>query len=242
FDKCLYVVAYQQNLHFQQIFKVLDLLGKPWAKDMVHVAYGMVSLESGSMSTRKGKVVLLEDVLSRCIQKALDIIEEKNPNLENKHETAKQVGVGAAVFGMLYNNKIKDVVFSYDKVLNFDGETAPYCQYTVARCNSVIARAKDINAAYDLSRIDVNEQEFAVCSLLQTFPDVVLSAAEKYEPCYITRFAVDLAKAFNKFYFDCKIITDDDNLTAYRVAITKCARQALKTALKLIGVGTPEKM
>ncbi|MBQ3496135.1 MAG: arginine--tRNA ligase [Clostridia bacterium] len=242
FDKCLYVVAYQQNLHFQQIFKVLELLGKPWAKDMVHVAYGMVSLESGSMSTRKGKVVLLEDVLSRCIQKALDIIEEKNPNLENKHETAKQVGVGAAVFGMLYNNKIKDVVFSYDKVLNFDGETAPYCQYTVARCNSVIARARDINAAYDLSRIDVNEQEFAVCSLLQTFPDVVLSAAEKYEPCYITRFAVDLAKAFNKFYFDCKIITDDDNLTAYRVAITKCARQALKTALKLIGVGTPEKM
>ena len=118
FDKCLYVVAYQQNLHFQQFFKVLELLGKPWAKDMVHVAYGMVSLESGSMSTRKGKVVLLEDVLNRCIEKATEIINEKNPNLEGKEETARLVGVGAAVFGMLYNNKIKDVVFSYDKVRN----------------------------------------------------------------------------------------------------------------------------
>lgn len=242
FDKCLYVVAYQQNLHFQQFFKVLELLGKPWAKDMVHVAYGMVSLESGSMSTRKGKVVLLEDVLNRCIEKATEIINEKNPNLEGKDETARLVGVGAAVFGMLYNNKIKDVVFSYDKVLNFDGETGPYCQYTAARCNSVISRAQGIREDFDMSKISVNDDEFAVCTLLETFPDVVKSAAEKYEPCYVTRFAVDLAKAFNKFYFDCKILSEDENLSAYRVAITKATRSALKKALKLIGVGSPEKM
>ncbi len=242
FDKCLYVVAYQQNLHFQQFFKVLELLGKPWAKDMVHVAYGMVSLESGSMSTRKGKVVLLEDVLNRCIEKATEIINEKNPNLEGKDETARLVGVGAAVFGMLYNNKIKDVVFSYDKVLNFDGETGPYCQYTAARCNSVISRAQGIREDFDMSKISVNDDEFAVCTLLETFPDVVKSAAEKYEPCYVTRFAVDLAKAFNKFYFDCKILSEDENLSAYRVAITKATRLALKKALKLIGVGSPEKM
>ena len=242
FDKCLYVVAYQQNLHFQQFFKVLELLGKPWAKDMVHVAYGMVSLESGSMSTRKGKVVLLEDVLNRCIEKATEIINEKNPNLEGKEETARLVGVGAAVFGMLYNNKIKDVVFSYDKVLNFDGETGPYCQYTAARCNSVISRAQGIREDFDMSKISVNDDEFAVCTLLETFPDVVKSAAEKYEPCYVTRFAVDLAKAFNKFYFDCKILSEDENLSAYRVAITKATRSALKKALKLIGVGSPEKM
>ena len=143
---------------------------------------------------------------------------------------------------MLYNNKIKDVVFSYDKVLNFDGETGPYCQYTAARCNSVISRAQGIREDFDMSKISVNDDEFAVCTLLETFPDVVKSAAEKYEPCYVTRFAVDLAKAFNKFYFDCKILSEDENLSAYRVAITKATRSALKKALKLIGVGSPEKM
>ncbi len=242
FDKCLYVVAYQQNLHFKQIFKVLELMNKPWAKDMVHVAYGMVSLESGSMSTRKGQVVLLEDVLNRCYEKALSIINEKNPDLENKEETARAVGVGAAVFGMLYNNKIKDVTFSYDKVLNFDGETAPYCQYTAARCNSVIGRAEGVSDSFDLSKIEVNDDEFNLCSVLETFPEQIKNAAERYEPCYVTRFAVELSKAYNKFYFDCKIITDDENLTAYRVALTKATRYALKKALSLIGVKTPERM
>lgn len=242
FDKCLYVVAYQQNLHFKQLFKVLELMDKPWAKDMVHVAYGMVSLESGSMSTRKGHVVLLEDVLNRCYEKALCIINEKNPNLEDKEKTAMDVGVGAAVFGMLYNNKIKDVVFSYDKVLNFDGETAPYCQYTVARCNSVISRANDVGEEIDWSKITVNEDEFNLCTILETLPQQIESAATKYEPSYITRFAVELSKAFNKFYFDCKIISEDKNQSAYRLQLTKATRFALKRALNLIGVKTPEKM
>lgn len=217
-------------------------MGKSWAKDMVHVAYGMVSLENGSMSTRKGHVVLLEDVLNRCYEKALSIIDEKNPKLENKEETARAVGVGAAVFGMLYNNKIKDVVFSYDKVLNFDGETAPYCQYTVARCNSVIGRANGVKEDFDWSKIDVNDDEFNLCSVLETFPSQIENAAEKYEPCYITRFAVELSKAFNKFYFNCKIISEDENQTAYRVGLTKATRFALKKALSLVGVKTPEKM
>src|SRR5699024_8803332 len=123
FHKCLYVVAYQQNLHFKQFFKVLELMGKDWAKDLVHVAYGMVSLEEGSMSTRKGRVVYLEDVIEKCIAKAQDIIAEKNPALENRAQIARTVGVGAVIFGALYNNKIKDITFSYDKVLNFEGET-----------------------------------------------------------------------------------------------------------------------
>ncbi|MGN1235426.1 MAG: arginine--tRNA ligase, partial [Christensenellaceae bacterium] len=130
FWKCLYVVAYQQNLHFKQFFKVLELMGKEWAKDLVHVAYGMVSLEDGAMSTRKGNVVFLEDIIKRCVEKAYSIIDEKNPSLENKEEVAQKVGVGAVIFGALYNNKIKDIVFSYDKVLNFDGETSVYVQYT----------------------------------------------------------------------------------------------------------------
>ncbi len=140
FYKSLYVVAYQQNLHFKQFFKVLELMGKEWAKDLVHVAYGMVSLEDGSMSSRKGRVVYLEDVINRCIEKARGIIAEKNPSLENKDEIAKTVGVGAVIFGALYNNKIKDITFSYDKVLNFEGETSCYVQYTCARAHSVLEK------------------------------------------------------------------------------------------------------
>lgn len=140
FYKCLYVVAYQQNLHFKQFFKVLELMGKDWAKDLVHVAYGMVSLEEGTMSTRKGNVVFLEDVIGKCIEKAYTIIDEKNPELEDKRQVAEKVGVGAVIFGALYNNKIKDIVFSYDKVLNFEGETSVYVQYTCARANSVLQK------------------------------------------------------------------------------------------------------
>ena len=145
FDKCLYVVAYQQNLHFKQVFKVLELMGKEWAKDLVHVAYGMVSLEEGAMSTRKGQVVWLEDVLTRCVEKAYAVISEKNPALEHKEEVAEKVGVGAVIFGALYNNKIKDIVFSYDKALNFDGETSVYVQYTCARAFSVLSKARARN-------------------------------------------------------------------------------------------------
>ena len=141
FDKCLYVVAYQQNLHFKQFFKVLELMGKDWAKDLVHVAYGMVSLEEGAMSTRKGNVVFLEDVINKCIEKAYKVIEDKNPDLENKEDVARKVGVGAVIFGALYNSKIKDITFSYDKVLNFEGETSVYVQYTCARAKSVLTKA-----------------------------------------------------------------------------------------------------
>ena len=149
FYKCLYVVAYQQNLHFRQVFKVLELMGKEWAKDLVHVAYGMVSLEDGAMSTRKGKVVWLEDVLSRCVEKARAVLEEKNPDLENKEKVAELVGVGAVAFGALCNNKIKDITFSYDRALNFDGETSVYLQYTCARASSVLAKAEAEGIAVD---------------------------------------------------------------------------------------------
>ncbi len=240
FDKCLYVVAYQQNLHFQQLFKVLELMEKPWAKDMVHVSYGMVSLEDGAMSTRKGKVVLLEDVIEKTIEKALSVIDNKNPELENKEEVAKMVGSGAVIFGALSNSKIKDIVFSYDKVLNFDGETAPYVQYTVARTNSVLKRAEADYSSFQIK--DLNDDEFNLCSILETFPKVVKEAAEKYEPFFVTRFSVELSKAFNKFYFDCKIITDDEEKTKFRLALTKSTQIVLKKALSLLGIKTPEKM
>ncbi len=239
FDKCLYVVAYQQNLHFQQIFKVLELMGKPWAKDMVHVAYGMVSMEDGAMSTRSGKVVLLEDVLQKAIEKAKVIIEEKNPDLEGKDEIAKTVGTGAVIFGALVNNKIKDIVFSYDKVLNFDGETCPYVQYTAARCNSVLKKGGTYGA-FTISSLA--PEEYELVSILSNFPDVVRSAAEKYEPSFVTRFAIDLAKAYNQFYFNCKILGSAENEKNFRLALTDCVLITLKNALTLLGIGVPEQM
>lgn len=241
FYKCLYVVAYQQNLHFKQFFKVLELMGKEWAKDLVHVAYGMVSLEDGAMSTRKGKVVWLEDVINACVEKASKIIAEKNPNLENKEDIAQKVGVGAVIFGALYNNKIKDITFSYDKVLSFEGETSAYVQYTCARAYSVIN--KTIGSDYVVKTdVNISDQEFEVLKAIANFPDVVKEAAEKYEPCYVARFAVDLAQKFNKFYFDCKILTAPDDVKGLRIAITKATHQTLKNAFALLGIGIPDKM
>jgi len=242
FYKCLYVVAYQQNLHFKQIFKVLELLGKEWAKDMVHVAYGMVSLEDGAMSTRKGKVVWLEDVIQKCVDKAYKVIEEKNPNLENKQEIAEKVGVGSVIFGALYNNKIKDIVFSYDKVLSFEGETGVYCQYTCARANSVLQKAGDISYKVP-EKLNLLPQEYEVVRTLSTFPEEVKEAGEKYEPSVIARFAVDLAQKFNKFYFDCKILTaEEEDVKSFRLALCAATLQTLKNALGLLGIGVPEKM
>ena len=240
FYKSLYVVAYQQNLHFRQFFKVLELMGKEWAKDLVHVAYGMVSLEEGSMSTRKGRVVYLEDVINKCVEKALAIITEKNPSLENKEETAKTVGVGAVIFGALYNNKIKDITFSYDKVLNFEGETSCYVQYTCARAHSVLEKGGSARA---YAAKEVCPQEFEVVKQLAEFPATCHDALEKYEPCFIARYCVDLAQKFNKFYFDCSILNAEDEQTrAFRLALTEATLVTLKNGLGLLGIGVPEKM
>ena len=240
FDKCLYVVAYQQNLHFKQFFKVLELMGKEWSKDLVHVAYGMVSLEEGTMSTRKGNVVFLEDVIAKCIEKAYTIIDEKNPNLDNKMDVAQKVGVGAVIFGALYNNKIKDIVFSYDKVLNFDGETSVYVQYTCARANSVLQKG-GIPTSYEIPTLTAEEIELV--KALAVFPETVRASAEKYEPSLIARFAVDVAQKFNKFYFDCKILTaEDEKSKNFRLALTNATLQALKNAFALLGIGIPDKM
>lgn len=247
FYKCLYVVAYQQNLHFKQFFKVLELMGKDWAKDLVHVAYGMVSLEEGTMSTRKGNVVFLEDVIRRCIEKAYEIISEKNPSLqgEEKAKIAEQVGVGAVIFGALYNSKIKDIVFSYDKVLNFDGETSVYVQYTCARAKSVLQKAgvaAEKSRGYTLD-FALNEAETDLAKALADFPDTVREAAEKYEPSFIARYAVDLSQKFNKFYFDCKILSaEDENKKAFRLDLTAATARVLTNAFALLGISMPDKM
>lgn len=244
FDKCLYVVAYQQNLHFRQIFKVLELMGKPWAKDLIHVAYGMVSLldENGNqvaMSTRNGTVVLLEDVLNKCHEKCLEVIEKKNPDLEGKEEIARQVGTGAVIFAALSNSKIKDIAFSYDKILNFDGETGPYVQYTAARIKSVLRKAGK-SGGYTIN--EINEDEYALISALAAFPETVAAAADKLEPFFITRYAIELSSLYNKFYFEHKILGSEENAKNFRIALSEATLTVLTNALTLLGIKTPERM
>ncbi len=243
FDKCLYVVAYQQNLHFKQWFKVVEMMGYDWAKDLEHVAFGMVSLEDGTLSTRKGKVVFLQDVLNKAIEKTLSIIKEKSPNLENKEDVAKAVGVGAVVFDTLSSARIKDITFSFDRVLNFDGETGPYVQYTHARCASLLRRAEfDWAAAEkDYTALD-NTEAFAVAKLLYAFPETVQKACEKNEPYLVTRHTIELAKAMNRFYYEHRIIDDNKAQTAARLELTACVKQVIKTGLWLIGVQAPDRM
>ena len=243
FYKCLYVVAYQQDLHFKQWFKVVELMGYDWAKDLEHVAFGMVSLEDGTLSTRRGKVVLLQDVLNQAVEKTRAIIEEKSPNLEDKDAVAKVVGVGAVVFDALSSARIKDTTFSFERVLNFDGETGPYVQYTHARCMSLLRRADFdyVKSEKDYSALG-NKEAFALAKLLHTFPETVERACEKNEPYLITKHITETAKAMNRFYYEHRIITDERAASAARLELAQCAGTVIKTGLGLIGVGAPERM
>ncbi len=246
FKKCIIVTALQQNLHFAQFFKVIEKMGYDWSKDLVHVPFGMVSMEGGKLSTRSGNVIFLEDILNESIEKTKKVIEEKNPDLPNKEEVARQVGIGAVIFDDMYNNIIKDIQFSWERVLNFDGETGPYVQYTHARACSVLKKANlkldnlpQFNIDY---HILVDEASIGVIKQLAIFGQVIQESANKYEPSYIARYAVDLAQTFNKFYHDNAILVEEQEIRESRLAIVAAVKYVLKNALFLLGIDAPSQM
>lgn len=244
FEKCLYITALDQNLHFAQWFKVIELMGYDWAKDLVHIPFGLVSLNDGKLSTRRGHVVLMEDILNSAIEKTKNIIEEKNPNLENKEKVAKDVGIGAVIFNDLFNSRVKNVVFDLERMLNFQGETGPYVQYTHARACSILEKEnfdENMLANIDFSLIS-DEYSFEIVKLLSQYQDKIIDASNKYEPFIITRHLVNICQAFNKFYDENNIKNSEEKLKNARLSIVYATKMVIANGLYLLGINAPEKM
>lgn len=244
FDKCLYIVAYEQNLHFKQIFEVAKyLVDEKYQKGLKHVSYGMVSLPTGKMSTRLGNVLKIEDLLKETIERAKEIIEEKNPELEEKEEVAKKVGIGAVIFNTLSTATIKDQVFDWNTALNFQGETGPYIQYSFVRTNSIIEKAGYIPKAEEIDAEKLeDEYSFNLIKLIYNFQDILIQVTEKEEPSILSRYLIDIAKAFSSFYNENKIICEDKKIQDARVYLTYITGIVLKQGAELLGIKMPNKM
>ncbi|MCM1288908.1 MAG: arginine--tRNA ligase [Clostridium sp.] len=244
FCKCLYVTGQEQKLHFAQVFKVIELLGNEWAKEeLVHIPYGLVSLDGAKLSTRSGNIIYAEDILLEAVSKIKEIIEEKNPDLEDKEETAKKIGVGAVLFNDLYNQRIKDVSFKWEKLLNFDGETGPYVQYTYARCASIIRKLDNFSLDDEIDYNILDDPDaLALLKEISKFPKIVADAAEKYEPSVVARFAVNVSQAFNKFYNSTRINVAEENVKHARAMLVYITKETIKEAMGLLGIACPERM
>lgn len=242
FDKNIYVVATQQNLHFKTLKDVLAKMGYEWSEDCEHVQFGMVSLKDGTLSTRKGKVVFLEDVLNKAIDKTKEIIEDRNPNLENKEVVAREIGIGAVKFQELFNTRIKDYVFDWDQVLNFEGETGPYVQYAHARANQILEKlCLELSKDVDFSLLN-EPQEVALMKSIYDVPNVILTARDKLEPSVITRHVTEIAQNFNSFYNSIHILNSEDEVKKARALLVYATKISISNLLSLLGIHAPNKM
>ena len=245
FDKCLYIVAYEQNLHFKQIFEVAKLLGldEKYINGLQHIPYGMVHLKSGRMSTREGNVIKVNDLLHEAISRVEKIIEEKNPDMENKYENAKKIGIGAITFCNVGTTIIKDQVFDWDTILNFSGETGPYIQYTYVRTNSIIKNLQQMPTAneVDINKLN-NKEAIRIIKLIYNFQDTIIQATSKNEPSILARYLIDLSKAYSSFYNEYKIMADDIQDRNARIYVTYITGLVLKIGMSLLGIEMPDKM
>ena len=245
FDKALYVTSYEQVLHFKQVFEVAKLLGldEKYTKGLEHVSFGMVLLPEGKMSTREGNIIKLEELLNEAISRAKEIIEQKNPELENKEEVAKKVGIGAVIFNDMSASRIKDEVFDWTTILNFQGETGPYVQYTYVRTKSVLEKAGYLPKIEDVKIENLcDEYSLTILKLIYNFEDVLIQVTDKNEPSILARYLIDLAKAYSSFYNENKIIVEDKDIQNARVYLTYAVSEVLKQGANLLGIQMPEKM
>jgi len=245
FDKALYVTSYEQVLHFKQIFETAKLLGldEKYTKGLEHVAFGMVLLKTGKMSTREGNMIKLEDLLNESIARAKNIIEEKNPDLENKEDIAKKVGIGAVIFNDMANSRVKDEIFDWDTILNFQGETGPYVQYTYVRTKSVIEKAGGVPNYEEIkTNLLLDNASCRILKLIYNFEDILVQVTDKNEPSILSRYLIDVAKAYSNFYNENKIIGDDKGVQNARVYLTYAVGKVLKTGANLLGIEMPDKM
>jgi len=243
FDKCLYLVASEQSLHFKQVFETLSKMGYgEYASRCEHIPFGLVLDEDGQkMGSRKGNATTLEEIFGESIEKSLKIIEEKNPDLEDKQSVAEKVGVGAIIFNDLANSRIKDEIFDWNQILNFNGETGPYLQYTYVRTRSILRNVGQLPTSADFSLLN-DKEGYEVVRLIGNFGDIIKSAADKNEPSIISRYLLDLAKAFSRFYNEHHIICDEKDVQDARVLLTKVTGDVIKEGLALLGIRCPEKM
>ena len=247
FEKCLYVTGVEQSLHFKQVFKTIELMGYEWYDGLVHIPYGLVSLDGVKLSTRNGNIIYAEDILNEAVKRAAELIHEKNPALSNQEEVAQKVGVGAVIFHDLFHQRIKNVDFKWKDILSFDGTTGPYVQYMYVRAKSILRKSQFVTDINDRGQVDyetlTDDITFGLIKTLSGYSDAVMRAAEQYEPCVIAQYIISVAAAFNQYYQECPILREEkESVRNARLFVVDMAQRILKDACGLLGVKCPEEM